>query len=300
MPSPPDWVTLRLFLACLDAGSVTRAADRCGIAVSAATRRLHLLEADLGVALLARNSRGVRPTAAGEALAAHARGLLDHTARLADDMRAFAAGGRGSVRLHATASAITGHHLAELLAGFEVRQPGIRVELVEATGLAVLRALTDERADIGIVAGRRTPPEGLSLRPWRSDRLLVVMAASHALAGRATLRYAEVLAEPMIGVLAGGALALLLEEAAERLGRAPTWRFRVQGTDAARHLISAGHGVGVMPGGAVLPYAGVFGLATVPLAEPWAERQLCLVLREDAALGVPARLLLDHLEGAGG
>lgn len=300
MPPPPDWVTLRLFLACLDAGSVTRAADRCGIAVSAATRRLHLLEGDLGVVLLDRSSRGVRATAAGEALAVHARGLLDRVSLLADDMRAFAAGGRGSVRLHATASAITGQRLAESLAAFGARQPGIRVELTEATALTVLRALVDGQADIGIVSRAGVMPEGLVARPWRSDRLVVAIPATHRFAAREALRYAEVLEEPMIGVLAGGSLALLLEGEAERLGRAPRWRFRVQGTDAARHLIAAGHGLGVMPEGVVLPHAAAFGLRGVPLAEGWAERQSSIVLRDGAALSAPVRLLLDHLEVGGG
>ncbi|MEO3474808.1 LysR family transcriptional regulator [Roseomonas sp. CAU 1739] len=295
MPPPPDWVTLRLFLTCLDAGSVTRAADRCGIAVSAATRRLQLLESDLGVALLARSSRGVRATAAGEALAVHARGLLDRLSLLADDMRAFAAGGRGSVRLHATASAITGQRLAESLAGFAQRQPGIRVELTEATALTVLRALIDGQADIGIVSRSDALPEGLVAHPWRTDRLVVAMPAAHRFAGRDALRYAEVLEEPMIGVLAGGSLALRLEDEAERLGRTPRWRFRVQGTDAARHLIAAGHGIGVMPEGVVLPHAAGFGLRGVTLAEPWAERQLSLVVRDDAALPPPVWLLRDHL-----
>ena len=45
MPAPPDWVTLRIFLAALDLGSVTRAADRCGIATSAAAKRIQVLEA---------------------------------------------------------------------------------------------------------------------------------------------------------------------------------------------------------------------------------------------------------------
>ncbi len=296
MPPPPDWVTLRLFLACLDAGSVTRAADRCGIAVSAATRRLQLLEMDLGVALLERSSRGVRATPAGEALAVHARGLLDRLSVLADDMRAFAAGGRGSVRLHATASAITGQRLAESLAAFAQRQPGIRVELTEATTLTVLRALIDGQGDIGIVARSDALPEGLVARPWRSDRLVVVIPATHRFAARDTLRYAEVLEEPMIGVLAGGSLTLRLEEEAERLGRKPRWRFRVQGTDAARHLIAAGHGIGVMPEGVVLPHAAAFDLRGVSLAEGWAERQLSIVIRDGTALAPPARLLLDHLE----
>ena len=73
MAAAPDWVTLRIFLAAVELGSVTRAADRCGIATSAAAKRVQDLEADCGLLLLERGARGVKPTAAGEALARHAR-----------------------------------------------------------------------------------------------------------------------------------------------------------------------------------------------------------------------------------
>ena len=63
MPAPPDWVTLRIFLAALDLGSVTRAADRCSIAPSAAAKRIQLLEANCGLPLLERGARGSEPRA---------------------------------------------------------------------------------------------------------------------------------------------------------------------------------------------------------------------------------------------
>lgn len=295
MAAPPDWVTLRIFLAAVEQGSVTRAAARCGIAVSAAVKRLQELEADHSTLLLNRTSRGVRATPAGEALARHARVLLDLAARLADDMRAHAAGGRGSLRLHTTASAITGHRLAEALAGFAKAQPEIRVELREATSFAILRDLVEGRADLGIVTSGGPLPEALAARPWHEDHLLAVLPATHRFAGRKALRFAEVLDEPLIGVLTGSALALLLAEEAARLGRAPRYRFQVEGTDAARHLIAAGHGVGVMPEGAVRPYEVPLGLRGVRLAEPWAQRRLTLVTRAGDGLAGPVHLLLGHL-----
>jgi DNA-binding transcriptional LysR family regulator len=82
MAAPPDWVTLRIFLAALDLGSVTKAADRCGIATSAAAKRIQMLETDYRVTLLERGARGVRPTMAGEVFARYARGLVDFAARL--------------------------------------------------------------------------------------------------------------------------------------------------------------------------------------------------------------------------
>ena len=79
-------------LASIECGSVTRASDKCGIAVSAAAKRIQDLETELGVRLLNRAARGVTPTAAGELVARHARTMLDFSARLGEDLRAFAEG----------------------------------------------------------------------------------------------------------------------------------------------------------------------------------------------------------------
>ena len=295
MVAPPDWVTLRIFLAALELGSVTKAADRCGIATSAAAKRIQDLEADTGVLLLERRARGVRPTAAGEVFARHARALLDLAARLGDDLRAFAAGGLGSVRLHATASAIGGHRLAEALAEFAAERPGVQVELREDTSLLVLRDLLEGRADLGIVTSGNRVPDGLEAHPWHEDRLLAVMRADHPLAARASVGFGEVLDQPLVGVLESGALSLLLEEQAQHLGRGLRYRFRVASTDAARRLVAAGHGVTVMPDGVARPYEAALGLRGIPLAEQWARRQLWLVARPAEALPVPARLLMEHL-----
>ena len=150
MLAPPDWITLSIFLAAVELGSVTRAASHYGIATSAAAKRVQDLETEYGVRLLERSARGVRATAAGEVLARHARTLLDLAARLADDLRALAAGGLGIVRLHATASAIIGHGLAEALAAFATARPGIKVELREETSPAIVRScLTAWRTHTG-------------------------------------------------------------------------------------------------------------------------------------------------------
>jgi DNA-binding transcriptional LysR family regulator len=67
----PDWTTLHIFLATIECGSVTRASENCGIAFSAAAKRIQDLETELGVQLLTLSARGVTPTVAGELLARH-------------------------------------------------------------------------------------------------------------------------------------------------------------------------------------------------------------------------------------
>jgi DNA-binding transcriptional LysR family regulator len=298
--NPPDWTTLRILLAAIECGSVTRASAKCGIAVSAAAKRIQDLEAELGVRLLDRAARGVTATAAGELVAQHARSMLEYGERLGEDLRALAGGRLGRIRLNATLSSIVGHPLAQALAEFADEHPGIKVELDELTSLSVLQNLVEGRADIGIITTAGAVPEGLEVRPWRTDQLLVVAPADHPMAARGTVSFAEALDHPLVRVLETGALTLLLAEAAERLGRHPRYSFSVATVEAAVRLVAAGFGVTIMPDGVLSVYNPGLRLAGIRLAEPWAWRQLRLVSRPAAMLPAPARLLLDHLSTLSG
>jgi DNA-binding transcriptional LysR family regulator len=99
----PDSTTLRILLAAIEHGSVTRTWEKCGIAVSAAAKRIQHMEAELGVRLLDRTARGVTPTAAGDLVAQHARAMFDFGARLGKDLRADAEAGLASEPLGTSA-----------------------------------------------------------------------------------------------------------------------------------------------------------------------------------------------------
>ncbi|BFL65757.1 Transcriptional regulators, LysR family (plasmid) [Roseomonas mucosa] len=294
-PFQADWTTLRILLATVELGSITQAAQRCGIATSAAAKRLQLLERDCGLPLLERGARGVRPTAAGEAIAQHARALFDLSARFAGDFRAFASGGQGSVRLGASASVIAGHDLGALLAGFAARYPAIRVELKEETSGTILHDLVEGRGDLGLITSASEILSSLEARPWRRDRLVVLCRADHPLATARSLRFGALLEHPLIGVQEGGALSLILDDAARRLGHRLEFRFQVGATEAARGLVAAGLGLAVVPEGLAGTGPGTPALCAVPLEEGWARRQLRLITRPAAMLPPAARLLRDHL-----
>ncbi|WP_458096692.1 LysR family transcriptional regulator [Roseomonas sp. WA12] len=288
-----DWVTLRLLLEALELGSIARAALRCGIAHSAAAKRLRTLEEECGLPLLERSARGVRPTAAGEAMAQHARALFGLSSRFDEDLRAFATGGLGSARLHAAPSVIAGHDLGRILAAFMEARPGIRVELREASSSAILHELAEGRGDLGVITAGGEIPEPMEAWPWRRDRLVLLTPRGHPLAAQPDASFAEALDHPLIGLAGGGALSLLLAEAAQRLGRRLEFRFQVSGADAARSLVAAGLGLTVMPDG--LADHGPPGPHAVPLRDPWALRALRLVARPGNGLPPAARLLRDHL-----
>jgi DNA-binding transcriptional LysR family regulator len=96
-----DLVTLRLFVAVLDAGSLTAGADRYGISLAAASKRIAELEGHCGISLLQRSARGVTATAGGQTLHRHAIELVAHLERMALAIADFHTG----VRLPASSTA---------------------------------------------------------------------------------------------------------------------------------------------------------------------------------------------------
>jgi DNA-binding transcriptional LysR family regulator len=102
----PDLDSLALFLSALESGSLSKAAEEHHLVLSAASRRIRMLETEFGVPLFQRTSKGVTVTGAGESLAIHARLILRDVDRMRADLSDYAQGATGRVRLQANASAM--------------------------------------------------------------------------------------------------------------------------------------------------------------------------------------------------
>src|SRR5215472_13059717 len=94
-----DLTDLRLFLMIIEHGSITKGAEAMSLALASASERISGMEAALGAPLFERTSRGVRATAAGDALARHARLITNQVEEMRGDLRRFATGLKGRVRL---------------------------------------------------------------------------------------------------------------------------------------------------------------------------------------------------------
>ena len=73
-----DLTDLRLFVQVAETCSITRGADQANMSLASASARIRGMEAMLGLSLLERGPRGVRPTPAGQALLHHAQVMLQH------------------------------------------------------------------------------------------------------------------------------------------------------------------------------------------------------------------------------
>ena len=282
-----------LFVAVVEEESIGRAAERCGIAASAVSKRISLLEQSLGVELLVRHRRGVEPTAAGLVVLRRARAMLHEAAQLRAELREVRAGLRGRVQIVANETALI-HFLPSRLAGFAELHPGVEIALEEQSSAGVVRGVWQNSADFGIYTGD-VPPIDLWRQAVFRDRLVVVLRPDHPLASAPAATMAAILAHQVVGQRSMGALAGLLNRSAAAHGRVLQMQLFVDGYAPTCALV-AEHGIlGIVSESAARTYAPAFGLAILPIADDWAERSHQICARSLRDLNAAARAVLDHI-----
>jgi DNA-binding transcriptional LysR family regulator len=288
-----DLTTLQLFLAIFEEGTLTRAAERESIAVSAASKRLLELEQAVGAALFERHARGMALTPAGETLLHHARRMLRDIENIGIELAEHASGVRGYVRMMANLSAIV-EFLPEDLRAFLQQHERIKIDLEERPSGGVVQGVLDSLADLGICSGD-ADTRGLQSVHYRHDRLVIVMREDHPLATRTSVAFEETLDSDHIGLHSASSINMRTHLAARQAGRPLRVRIHVPGFDAVCRMVQAGMGVGVLPFDVYHAMGRPLGLTAVTLDEEWAHRSLNIVVRDADALAPVSRLLFDHL-----
>ena len=296
-PARIDFVTLRLFCAVAQTGSITKGAEACHLALSAASRRLSDFEAATGSRLLERSAQGIALTPAGHAALQHALRLFQGFEQFSSELREYSTGVRGHVRLWANMSALT-EFLPSALESFLSAHPDIRVEVEEQLSGEIVRALIDGVADIGVFADN-TPAHGLSTTLFQTDELVVLCASNHPLARRKQVDFKTCLAHDFVGLNRGSSLLELTSRAAEQAGMPMRLRVQVRSFDAMCQMIVANLGIGVVPLGACRAQVGALRLKAIQLKDDWAARRLLMAPRSNGALSPAASLLMGHLSASG-
>jgi DNA-binding transcriptional LysR family regulator len=288
-----DPVSLRLFVAVMEEGTLAGAALREHLATAAVSRRISELEAALDTKLFERSNKGTEATAAAHALLGLARGVLNGLDDIAEQMAGYASGLRGHVRVSANISAIT-QFLPDDLRSFLASAPLVQVHLQERISSAIAHAVADSTADIGILnAG--TYGEAFTVLPYRADELVLIVPRDHPFARRRKVSLREALAYDFVGAHPGSSVNNQLHRSAGELGLPLRLRIQVSGYDAMSLMVAAGLGVGVLPRRSARLYLSSLGIRAVALDEPWVHRRLVLCVRSLDALSPAARSLVDHL-----
>ncbi|KND61739.1 Hydrogen peroxide-inducible gene activator [Candidatus Burkholderia verschuerenii] len=286
-----DLTDMRLFLTVIERGSITAGAQAMHLALASASERIAGMEAALGAPLLERNRRGVQATPAGEAFLRHARAILGQVEQMRGELRTYATGLKGRIKLMSNTAALAAF-LPPRLTRFLAAYPGLLIDLEERPSFEIVPAVAEGRADLGIVADI-TDHASLATHVVALDRLVVVAGRAHRISGEREVSFAEIIGEPFVG-LADAALEMHLAERASRLGRQIDYRIQMRAIDNVGNMVEAGIGLAILSE-VTANLLRRPGLAIVPLSEPWATRRLLLCARAFDALTPHASLLARQL-----
>lgn len=288
-----DLTSLNLFLCVSEEKNLTRASKRAHLAVSAISKRIAELENRVGAPLFTRYARGVELTPAGQSMLTYARKVFETLQRMEEELSDYSGGIKGEIRLHATTSSLA-QFLPADIESFTALYPGIRLDIEERVGAAIVRGVKEGRADLGVFAAN-TPADELEVMPYRSDELAVAVGMSHSLADREVLRFSEVIRHDIIASHVESALYALVMSEAEKLAMTPKVRIRVSSFDCMCQLVAARLGLAILPRHVIDIYAKALPILSIPLDERWAKRDLQLGMRDFRALPATARAFVEHL-----
>ncbi len=298
-PARIDFVTLRLFCAVAQTGSITRGAERCHLALSAASRRIADFEAAARTVLLERTCQGVRLTPAGHVALQHAMRLFQGFELFSNELSDYSSGSRGHVRLWANMSALV-EFLPADLSGFLALYPDTRVEVEEQLSGDTVRAVIEGIADVGIFADGGMATHGLNVRPYRRDELVILASLAHPVAQLDEVDFKSCLVYDFVGLNRGSSLLGTIGNAAQEAGFPLRLRVQVRSFDAMCEMITANLGIGVLPLGACARRLGPWQLKAVRLKDAWAQRELVIATAANRPLEGSAALLVSHLTGGAG
>jgi DNA-binding transcriptional LysR family regulator len=269
-----DRTLLRYFLAVVDRGNFSRAADHCRVSQPTLSIGIARLERTLGEPLFIRNSRRVELTPAGVRLSAQARRI--EAAFVEAETAAPAQTPRKLIRL-GLLSTLPSRWVETALAAVRAAALPERLEIVEGRQPDLPGLLGRGRVDaaIGVVDGDPRAREALFTEDYG-----LAMVRSHPLADRTEINAEEVAAEPMIVRRHCEALAETSRYFTAR-GVRPFMAARTTHDDRALAYVRSGLGVTVMPRG----FAGE-DIAMAALTGSGLTRRIGLLIEPDSAARV--------------
>ena len=189
---------IRYFLALCGELNFTRAAEQCGVAQSSLTRAIKSLENELGGALFHRERANTHLSKLGQKVRPFLEQAYGHVEGAKRQAQDFLRLQTTSLRL-GLMSTVAPAQLIALVAAMRARHPGIALQLADGGAQALQERLLGGELDVAIYAlPGLAADERLNHLPLYREPFVVVMADTHRLARRATVRMAELAGEPYL------------------------------------------------------------------------------------------------------
>ncbi|MBS3048088.1 LysR family transcriptional regulator [Enterobacter mori] len=287
---------LATFRLVIQRGSFSAAADVLGISQPAVSLQIRQLEQFLQTRLVERTGRGIKATAAGQALLVHGERIEQAVDEALRSVSAFNHDVSGTITLGTGATACI-HLLPPLLQQLRSDYPLLRVGVTTGNTLDIVRAIEENRLDMGLVT---LPVSGRALDVMPvMDEEFVFIALQAQQAMFTDLRPDALHTLPLIAFESGSGTRALIDGWFEASGLTIAPAMQLGSIEAIKRMVRSGLGYSIVPKMAVEQKADREGLCVSSLS-PVLQRQLAVVMRQDKILskGISGiiRILQQHPE----
>ena len=284
------------FYEAVRCGTIRAAADWLDVAPSAVSRQIGLLEKELDATLVERHARGVTPTEAGRCVIEYFREQLAHRDDLISRLQELRGLKTGEVSL------VLGEgFVSDLLAGpmqqFCRQFPGIRVNLDVGSTNDVIRKISNDEGEIGLVYNPPAEPKLVS-RASKRQPMMAIVGPDFPRRSHKVLTVQQLATYPLAATHPSYGTRQMMEavEYAERVRLTPV--VTTNSFAILKEFVKSGLGISVMPAFAVTAELQAKELFAIEIAHPILENaEAHMVTRVGRKLSVAANKMLQMMTG---
>ncbi|MBL6720378.1 MAG: LysR family transcriptional regulator [Planctomycetes bacterium] len=293
----PTLRQLEYFVALAERLNFRKAAEACFVSQPTLSAQIAGLEATLGVQLFERDRRGVRLTAAGEALVPGARETLTAADRMGQLARSFGAPLTGPLRLGVIPT-VGPYLLPRVLPAVSEAFPDLQVYLREDMTGRLLEQLETGKLDLLLLA-IDLDLGSVETLPLFSDPFVLAVPSTDELAGAEAAQLSDLDGRDVLLLDEGHCLREQALPLCTAAGADEMSGFRASSLGTITQMVASGLGVTLLPELAVeREAAAVPNLRVLPFADEGPSRQIGLAWRTSSPREAEYRTLAETLQAA--
>lgn len=282
---------LKAFIVLASELHFTHAADQLCITQPALSSLIRQLESDLDIRLVARSSRQVQLTQAGEEFLSTAQKLVSDFEDALNDIKLYKAIKRGRLAIAALPSLCTSI-LPAVIRNFKNLHPGIRVEVLDVSGDEVVESVKNKVVDFGI--SYKYPGKDIETTSIMQDKLVFVCHENSTLSDKAAIDWESLSREPLIAMHKGTTIRNLIDNVANEHNIKLSITLEPKLMPSAIAYVEAGLG------SAILPDSGIISqlprtLKRIPITSPEIKRDICLLRLNQSVMSPAAEKFVNIL-----
>jgi len=269
--------TLKVFCDVVETKSFSVAASQNYVTQSAVSQQIRMLEEKYGRRLLERTRGNVQLTPAGDILYQASKEIVQRYQELEGRLQAVAKVVGGTVRV-ATVHTIGLYELSLQLKRFLKAYPQVQLQLEYSRSSKIYDDALKGGIDLGIVAFPNRRP-GVTVIPFREDRLVVVCAPTHPLAKHRQVSIKKLTGEALVGFERDIPTRKETDRVLRRHGVDVRYVMELDNAEIMKRVVEIGIGLAILPENAVRPEVKGGTLAAVHLSDEVFLRPLGIVHR---------------------